>query len=496
MGLPLAVNEVENRLYINGEFVPSSDGKTFTVKSPYSYEAVATVYEATENDTNRAVAAAKAAFPAWSALDPHERGAYLSRLATLVRDSHTELATLDALCMGRPVSSYFDAHYSANIYDHYAQAGFDAKGQTSLNTKGHMNFTLRQPIGVVGAIIPWNVPVVLFAHKVAPALAAGCTIVLKSSEKAPLSSLKLASLIHAAGFPPGTVNVLSGFGNPSGSILSSHMDVRLINFTGSVATGRHVSAAAARSNLKKVILELGGKSPALIFEDADIEQASTETVMSMRLLSGQACIANSRIYVQKSVAPAFLAAFRAKFEDVKCGDPLDPATTQGPQADGIQFERINHYIALGNEAMGKTDAGAKQQQPPSTTNSHGNGNSKTSGFFIPPTIFTSVPESAPSMRDEIFGPVVHINTFATEAEAVQKANDTEFGLYASVYTRDLDRAMRVARALESGTVGINCTSPTIAGDMPFGGESLLLFFYSFFFYFFFFFFFYFFLYAV
>lgn len=242
--------------------------------------------------------------------------------------------------MGRPVSTYFDALYSAGFISHYATAAYAyGKGTTSLNTKGFVNLTFRQPMGVVGAIIPWNVPVIMLAHKISPSVASGCTIVLKSSEKAPLSSLKFAELVKEAGFPPGVINIISGYGTPSGSTLALHPQVRVLNFTGSGATGKKVQEMAAKSNLKRVILELGGKSPTLIFDDADIPQAAAETAMSIRLVSGQACVANSRLYVQDSIADKFKAEFKKHFTNAQIGDPLDPSTTHGPQADEIQYNR-------------------------------------------------------------------------------------------------------------------------------------------------------------
>lgn len=235
------------------------------------------------------------------------------------------------------------------------------------------------------------------------------------------------------------------------------MDIRLVSFTGSTLTGRKVQQAAASSNLKKVVLELGGKSPALVFEDADIAKAAGETVGSLQLLMGQACIANSRVYVQESVAEKFKEAFKANFKAAKKGDPLLPETQQGPQADEIQFERIKSYLKAASEGKGKLELGGKATQV------------EGQGYFIEPTIYTDVAEEEKTQKEEVFGPFVNINTFKTEAEAIAKANDTEYGLYASVYTKDLSRALRVAKAFESGQVGVNCTSPTFANDMPFGG---------------------------
>lgn len=277
--------------------------------------------------------------------------------------------------MGRPVNTFFDGHAAAGMFNHYAEAGYQIKGETSLNSKGFINMTFRQPIGVVGAIIPWNVPLILLAHKVGPAITAGCTIVLKSSEKAPLSSIKFAALVKEAGFPPGVINIISGYGKPSGSTLALHPDVRAINFTGSSATGKLIQEMAATSNLKRVILELGGKSPTIIFDDADIEKAAAETAFSISFVSGQACVANSRIYVQEGVADKFKAAFAKAFAQFKAGDPLDPTTTHGPQADEIQFKRVSEYLKLAKEGKGKIEMGGGAIKMEG-------GN----GYFIEPTV--------------------------------------------------------------------------------------------------------------
>ncbi|KAJ6779338.1 hypothetical protein PWT90_04276 [Aphanocladium album] len=457
-------NPIETRLFINGEFRPSSDNKTFDLPSARTGKLLAQVYEATNQDVDDAVAAAKEAAPAWAALSPYDRGRYLVKLADLIQESHAALANLEAESMGRTVASYFDAVAGSKYFRYFSEAAYP-QGGSSLNTPGFINITLKQPVGVVAAIIPWNAPLIFFCKKLAPALAAGNAVVLKSSEKAPLTansllmqSLYVAGLAKKAGFPPGVINVLSGHGPGAGAALASHMDVRALTFTGSNRTGKLIAKMAADSNLKNLIFELGGKSPAVIFADADVDAAVRDTQFSIHLMSGQTCMANSRIYVQRAIAEEFLTKFKAAFTSARLGDPTDPAVNQGPQADKIQHARVLQYIEMGKESGGRLLTDYKQPEMP------------PGNFFISPTIFVDVPEDAGIMKDEIFGPVVIINTFDTEAEAVAKANNTEYGLYAAVYTKDLDRAMRVASKLEAGTVGVNCTSPTKGDDMPFGGQ--------------------------
>ncbi|KAL4929489.1 aldehyde dehydrogenase family protein [Aspergillus undulatus] len=446
---------VETRLFINGEFQPASGGKTFSLVNPFTRESVAEVSEASEEDTNKAVAAAKAAFPAWRDLSPSDRGAYLHKMAALIREHNDEFARLESLSTGKPVSMYIDAGAAAETFSYFAEAGWTVQGTSSLNTPGHLGLLVKQPFGVVACIIPWNVPLAFFAFKIAPALAAGNTIVLKSSEKAPLTSTLAARLIEKVGFPPGVVNVISGFGTPAGSTLASHMDVRCLSFTGSSVTGQKIQTAAAASNMKVVHLELGGKSPALIFDDADLESAAQQTQFSVQFLSGQTCMANSRIYVQESVAEKFLALFKEKFAAASLGNPLEKTTSHGPQVDELQYERVKSYLAIG-EKDGKLSMGGDAKD----------------GLFIRPTVFENVPEDSRIVKEEVFGPVVVINTFKTEAEAIEKANATEFGLYASVFTKDLDRAVRASKLLEAGTVGVNCTSPSKLNDLPFGGYKM------------------------
>ncbi|SPO06221.1 probable aldehyde dehydrogenase [Cephalotrichum gorgonifer] len=444
------------KLLINGELVGASDGATFPLFNPATREKIADVPEATTQDVETAVAAAKAAFPAWSALDPTARGACLKRLGALIRKHNDELAYLESISMGRPVSEYFEGWVAAGEFDHYAEAWSSIQGQATLNTPGFVGLTLRQPYGVAGVIIPWNVPVLFLAKKAAPALIAGNTVVLKSSEKAPLASAKIAELAVEAGFPPGVFNIITGHGQTSGAAMSSHMDIGVLTFTGSGRTGRLIQEAAAKSNLKKVILELGGKSPAIVFDDANLEKTVAQTVKGIQWNSGQVCMANSRIYVQEAIASTFVEVFNKEFASVKAGNPLDKDVHHGPLVDDVQYRSVLSYIEEGKKSGTVAIGGQGTLE-------------STGGYFVEPTVFLDTPEDARIMKEEIFGPVVHINTFKTEAEAIAKANDTVYGLYASVYTRDIERAMRVAKALDSGHVSINASSPTTGRDLPFGG---------------------------
>ncbi|KAL5117206.1 hypothetical protein ACEQ8H_004895 [Pleosporales sp. CAS-2024a] len=455
---------IETQLLINNKLVPASDKATFDLFSPHTGELVAKVAEASVADVDAAVDAAQAAFPAWSALSPQQRGIPLKKMGDLVLSEKDELAKLDAIAMGRPVSTYFDSSYAATHFNYYAEAAYP-QGHTSLNTPGFLNMSLRQPFGVVAIIIPWNAPLVFFSKKVAPAVAAGNCVVVKSSEKAPLTSWKVSQWIEKCGFPPGVINVLSGHGPISGQALSEHMKIRALSFTGSTRTGRAIQIASAKSNLKKVVFELGGKSPAIIFEDADIEQAAKETEHSINWNSGQTCMANSRIYVQDSIKDKFITAFTQHARSRKMGDPTHADTNHGPQADKAQLETVEKYIAVGKEEAQNTI----DTNPCSTTTTTTTTTSSSKSLLVHPVIFTDVSEQSRVAKEEIFGPVVMINSFATEQEAIAKANDTEFGLYAALYTKDVERAMRVGKKLESGMVGINCTSPTGCWDLPFGG---------------------------
>ncbi len=298
----------------------------------------------------------------------------------------------------------------------------------------------------------------MLALKVAPALITGNTLVLKSSEKAPLTCLVIARLAAEAGLPKGVLNILSGYGRPCGEAIAKHMDIRKISFTGSAQAGRAVKKAAAESNLKNVTLELGGKSPLLIFDDADLEKAVPAAAYSILVNSGQVCIASSRVYVHEKIAPQFMEAMKGAMKQMGVSaDPTAEGTARGPQVDKLQFDRVMGYLNLAKQEGLDIQLGGARE------------NNKNTGFFIEPTIIANAPEESRVMKEEIFGPVVCINTFSDESEVLAKANDTEYGLYSSVFTKDISRAMRVAKKLEAGTVGINCTSPMMAFDMPFGG---------------------------
>ena len=467
---------IETRLFINGEFKPSLSGKTFDVINPTTEQIAATVFEALPEDVDSAVAAAKTAFPAWSGLEATERATYLLKLADGIEKSLDEIGYLEAITMGKPYldppyeckwNSSDDAKASAGlrivgvgrhtveVIRHSASLAMDIIGETSLNSKGFINFSLRQPFGVGAAIVPWNGPTFMLANKIGPGLIAGNTMIVKSSEKSPLSALVIARIANEIGLPAGVLNVLSGFGFPCGDAMARHMDIRVISFTGSVPTGKAIKKASAESNLKKVTLELGGKNPMLIFDDADLQQAIPAAAVSVVANSGQGCILTSRIYVQQSIAEKFIEGVKNTMIKI-AGTVDDPTekTTRGPQADKLQFDRIMNYFQY-----------AKDQN---FELRHGGGRARSKGYFIEPTIYTNVPENARIMTEEIFGPVVCINTFVDEDEVIKRANDTEFGLYANVFTRDISRALRVAKQLEAGSISVNVGATTKL-DMPMGG---------------------------
>ncbi|KAM0750761.1 aldehyde dehydrogenase [Meredithblackwellia eburnea MCA 4105] len=446
----------ETRHWINGAYVEAKGaGKTFEVVNPANREVIAVFEEAGQEEVEAAVKAGEAAQPAWAELSGYQRAESVRRFAALLRREKEKLALIEAKCMGKPAKvGEGEIESTAEMLDHFASLGCFVHGESSTLNPGFLNLTVREPFGVVAGIIPWNGPVANFCWKVGPAIVAGNAILLKSSEKAPLTSLLLGPLLKEAGVPDGIVNILSG-GGLTGQLLSEHMRIRKIGFTGSTRTGRLVQQAATASNLKNVTLELGGKSPLIIFDDADLEKAVPAALWSIQYNSGQICVASTRLYVHAKIFDSFVNALKDAYSKVVPGDPTLAETTHGPQADEIQYNSVLRHIKTGKDEGATVVLGGEAGDP--------------KGYFIHPTIFTNVKDTDTINVEEVFGPVLVIHKFANDEDAVRRANDTEYGLFASLFTQDVTRAVNVARKLQAGGVGVNCTSPAIFADMPFGG---------------------------
>ncbi|EEA26383.1 hypothetical protein EYB25_003623 [Talaromyces marneffei] len=452
-------------LFINNEFVKGSGG-TITSIDPATESEIATVQAASPEDVDRAVRAAHAALkaPSWKKLAATDRGRLMARLADLVEEKRETLATIEAWDNGKPyaVALNEDLGEVALTLRYYSGWADKTYGQTINTTPEKFAYTLRQPIGVVGQIIPWNYPLAMAAWKLGPALACGNTIVLKPAEQTPLSILVLAECIKEAGFPPGVVNVVNGFGREAGAALVEHPLVDKVAFTGSTVTGRQIMKMASAS-LKNITLETGGKSPLLVFSDCDLEQAVKWSHAGIMSNQGQICTATSRIFVQKEIYDTFIEKYKEAVKSTsKVGNQWDESTFQGPQVTRAQYERILSYIDIGKSegATVLTGGGPYREEGSSTDFSK--------GFFIAPTVFTNVNDSMRICKEEIFGPVVVIASFETEEEVIARANDTTYGLGASVFTRDIQRGHRVAAEIESGMVWIN-SSQDSDPRVPFGG---------------------------
>ncbi|KXJ96373.1 aldehyde dehydrogenase [Microdochium bolleyi] len=443
-------------LFIDNEFVESVDKKTFEVINPTTEEVICSVSEATEKDVDIAVASARKAFEgAWRTVTPGQRSQYLMKLADLVEQNLEKLAAVESLDNGKSITmAKGDVAAVAATIRYYGGWADKIHGKTIDTNHETFTYTRPEPLGVCGQIIPWNFPLLMFAWKIAPALATGNTVVLKTAEQTPLSALVFCTLIKEAGFPPGVLNVISGFGKVAGAALSAHMDVDKIAFTGSTLVGRQIMKAAASSNLKKVTLELGGKSPNIVFNDADIEQAISWVNFGIYFNHGQCCCAGSRIYVQEGIYDKFIEAFKKRAEQNAVGDPFHESTFQGPQVSQLQYDRIMGYIQDGKDQGAKVEVGGAR---------HGD-----KGYFIQPTIFSGVTPDMKIMREEIFGPVASVAKFSTEEEVIALGNDSNYGLAAAVHTKDLNTAIRVSNALRAGTVWVNSYN-VIQHQVPFGG---------------------------
>lgn len=450
-------------LFIDNEFV-KGNGESITSINPANEKEIATVSGASAEDVDSAVKAARKAFndPSWRDLPPTDRGRLMYKLADLIEGKKEDLAALETWDNGKPyaVSLSEDLGEVVNTIRYYAGYADKLHGQTIPTTPGmKFAYTLRQPIGVCAQIIPWNYPLAMAAWKLGPALACGNTVVLKPAEQTPLSILLLASLIPEAGFPPGVVNVVNGYGRVAGHALASHLDVDKIAFTGSTVTGKQIMKTAS-VNMKNITLETGGKSPLLVFEDADMDQATKWAHLGIMSNQGQICTATSRILVQDTVMDKFLAQFKEVIASTsKVGDPFAEDTYQGPQVTKAQYEKVLSYIESG-KSEGATLA--RGGTPNTNINSDG------TGFFIEPTVFTDVTETMKIYTEEIFGPFCVVVPFKTEEDALRLANNTQYGLGSAVFTQDINRAHRVAERLEAGMVWIN-SSQDSDFRVPFGG---------------------------
>ena len=453
-GLKTTVN---TDLFINNKFVPALDGKTFATVNPSTGKEIGQVAEASAKDVDVAVKAARAAFDnVWGEITPGaERGRLLLKLAQLVDENADVLASLESLDNGKAfsIAKGFDVAEVANNLRYFAGWADKNQGKTIEVNNKKFTYTRHEPIGVCGQIIPWNFPLLMFAWKIAPALATGNVVVLKTAEQTPLSAYKMCELIVQAGIPAGVVNVVSGFGPVAGAAITNHMDIDKIAFTGSTLVGRNIMKAAAATNLKKVTLELGGKSPNIIFKDADLEQAVKWAAFGIMFNHGQCCCAGSRVYVEEAIYDQFMEKMTATVKALQVGDPFAQNTFQGPQVSQLQYDRIMEYIESGKKDGNLHVGGVRKGDQ---------------GYFIEPTIFTDVDHNAKIAKEEIFGPVVVVTKFKDEAELIKIANDSMYGLAAAVFSRDVSRAIETAHKLKAGTVWVNLYN-SLDAQVPFGG---------------------------
>jgi acyl-CoA reductase-like NAD-dependent aldehyde dehydrogenase len=458
----MEINEVKSKitrrhLYINGEWMKASSKETFLSTNPATGETLSEVDFADETDVDAAVSSAAKALHEWKALDPDERGRRLHRVAGIIREREEELAIIDTLDCGRPITDtrYKDIPRTQKTIEFFAGLTDKIRGATIPTPGNFLNYTVKEPYGVLGAIIPWNYPFSNAITKIAPAVACGNTVVLKPSEQTPLSALELGPIFKQAGIPDGVLNIITGDGR-TGAALTNHPLVRKIAFTGSTLVGKKI-LQASQFGIKSYTLELGGKSPNIVFADANADQASDAALFSIFMNQGQTCTAGTRLFVDDGIYDEFVDILLRKAKLMKVGDPLDPATRIGSIVSKEQYERVCSYIETGKQEATLL-LGGDRPTDESTRN----------GYFINPTIFVDVKNDSTIAREEIFGPVLSIIRFKNEEDLLQMANDTEYGLACAIWTRDITRAHRVAQKLEAGLVWIN-TIHTLSPGSPYGG---------------------------
>ena len=443
--------------YINGKWESSASGKTFPVYDPSTEEVIAHVSASETADVDRAVKAARAAFDSgpWLQTTAQDRGRILFKLAEKIRQNASALAELECRNSGKPiVEAEYDIADVATCFEYYGGLANKVTGQVNPVPANALSFTLKEPVGVAGQIIPWNYPLLMAAWKLAPAIAAGCTCVLKPAEQTPLTALEFANYCEEAGLPPGAVNIINGYGETAGAALVAHPGVDKIAFTGSAAVGKLIVKSAA-DTLKRVTLELGGKSPNVFFADADWEAAVDGALFGVFINQGEVCSAGSRILVEKKIYPKFVEAMTEKAKRIKLGPPLERETKMGPLVSKEQYDRVSSYLEAGKKEAKTAIGGGRPKQI-------------GKGYYVEPTIFYDVDNSAKIAREEIFGPVAAVIPFDGEPEAIRIANDTPYGLAGAVWTRDIFKAFRVVKSMRAGIIWVNHMQPTYV-EAPWGG---------------------------
>jgi betaine-aldehyde dehydrogenase len=443
--------------YINGQWVSSASGKTFPVYDPSTEEIIAQVAASDSADVERAVKAARAAFDSgpWTKTTAQDRGRILFKLADKVRQNTAMLAEIECRNTGKPiVEAEYDIADVATCFEYYGGLANKVMGNVMPVPANALSFTMREPVGVAGQIIPWNYPLMMAAWKLGPAIAAGCACILKPAEQTPLTALEFANWFEEAGLPPGVVNIINGYGETCGAALVAHPGVDKIAFTGSAAVGKIIVKSAA-DTLKRVTLELGGKSPNVFFADADWEAAVDGALFGVFINQGEVCSAGSRILVEKKIYSKFVDAMTEKAKRIKLGPPLERETKMGPLVSKEQYDRVSSYLDLGKKEAKVAIGGGRPKQ-------------FGKGFYVEPTIFYDVDNSARISREEIFGPVASVIPFEDEAAAIRIANDTPYGLAGAVWTRDIYKAFRVVKSLRAGIIWVNHMQPTYV-EAPWGG---------------------------